>query len=383
MANFFPVFILTCTLQLAFTSVCAINEPKVLEKITAKVDYCDAKAPENFQVLSLGSNMVSLGWMPAWLGAIQTLEVSVESSGNWVVLFTDYNVLGDSYTLTELDPGYYKARLGTNCSSGETSTLLSEVLFQFKIIDLSTAGRIPKNPVAVEDCEKIDYKYHEWVGFEVIEIATGVSNLFEFKFVEGKFPSIKRVLYNHPIVAVDDNGKFPTNVDPHLKSYVPFRMDDLGDDDPNDLVNIGFVICSANDFPSQKITLCKDDSNQNIGWKPEYLFRALVAEGVFNDFPPGGTSNDKTSNDTINYAEYKAQNPFTANLNIFAPQISSRCSNTIIRILNTNGQEMMVHIFDFNVSKISLPVASLLPGIYILQIKTECKIQTIKIVKSE
>lgn len=383
MANFFPILFLVATLQLTFTTVYAFNGQDSFEKSSVQFDYCDAQAPDNFQVVSIGSDLVSLGWIPAWTGAIQTLELSVENSGNWVSIFSDNNVLGASYTLNELNPGHYKAKIRTNCPSGEASSVYSEVLFDFKIIDLSTAGRIPKDPIVVEDCKNIDYFKHEWVGFKVTKIATGLSNIFEFKLVEGQVPSIKRVLYDSPIVAVDDNGKFPTKAVPNIKAYTPFRMDDNSAENPDDLINIGYVLCFETYLPSLIITLCKDENNPIVNWKPEYLFAAMTAESVTTDYPPNGSVADKSDQNALIYDKIKIQNPFEESLNIFFPQIFSEGSMTIIRLFNTNGQRILSFSFDLNSSQISIPVGSILPGIYILQIETDSEVQVFKVEKLE
>jgi hypothetical protein len=383
MANFFPNFFLVATLQLTFTTVYAFNGQDSFEKSTVQFDYCDAQAPDNFQVVSIGSDLVSLGWIPAWPGAIQTLELSVENSGNWVPIFSENNVLGASYTLNELNPGYYKAKIRTNCPSGEASSLYSEVLFDFKIIDLSTAGRIPKDPVVVEDCENIDYLKHEWVGFKVTKIATGLSNIFEFKFIEGQGPSIKRVLYDSPIVAVNYNGIFPTSAVPNIKAFTPFRMDDKNAENPDDLINIGFVLCFEPYLSIPIITLCKDENNPIVSWKPEYSFAAMTAESVTTDYPPNSSVTDKTVQNALIYDKIKVQSPFKESLNIFFPQIFSEGSMAKIRLFNTNGQRILSFSFDLNSSQISIPISSILPGIYILQIETDFEVQVFKVEKSE
>jgi len=381
MAKFFLVTLISCALQLTFTPAFAVNEPARPPKVDPELHFCDAPAPDDFQVANIGSDFVSLAWVPAWVGAVHTLEISIEDSDNWVTLMINYNVPGASFTLYNLDPGYYRARIVTNCSTGETSSNLSEVQFEFKIIDLSTAGRIPMNPVSVDDCEKIDYLNHEWVGFEVTEIETGVSNLFEFTYTEGENPVLKRVSYNHPIVAVDNSGKFPTNDAPILKTPSPIRVDDIPQWNPDNVINIGYVICLDNFSASPTITLCKDEDNPFLDWKPEYSFTALTAEDIVSDAPNSG-STDKSIRDTIDFVKIKAQTPFKESLNVFFPQILLDGSKTTIQLFNTNGQMIMLYNFDLNISQISLPTASLQPGIYILQVETNFGVQNLRIVKS-
>ncbi|MFN0175599.1 MAG: T9SS type A sorting domain-containing protein [Saprospiraceae bacterium] len=212
------------------------------------------------------------------------------------------------------------------------------------------------------------------------EINTGVSNLFEFTYTDGEDPAIKRVLYNHPIVAVDIDGKFPSNDEPLVETPSPFRMDHvLG---PDNVINIGYVICLDNFSASPTITLCKDENNPILDWKPEYSFTALTAEDVIIDAPNSG-STDKSIRSVTYFGKFKAQSPFRESLNIFIPQIPSGRSMATIRLLNPNGQMIMFYNLDLNTAQISLPAASLLPGIYILQIETDLDVQFLKIVKSE
>jgi len=382
MAKFFLVTLISCTLQLTFTPAFAVNEPARPPKVDPELHFCDAPAPDDFHVANIGSDFVSLAWVPAWVGAVHTLEISIEDSGNWDVLFVNYDVPDALYTLHNLEPGYYRARIATNCSTGETSSILSEVLFRFKIIDLLTAGRIPKNPVMVADCENIDYLNHEWVGFEVTEDETGISNLFEFTYTYGEIPVLKRVSYNHPIVAVDSDGKYPSIEDPFLKAYVPFRMDHFNEWDPNIVINIGYVICRDNFSATPTITLCKDEDNPILEWKPEYSFTALTAEDIVSDAPNSG-SIDKSVRSVVDIVKFKAQSPFNESLNVFIPQVLSDHSKATIRLLNSNGQMTMFYNLDLNTSLISLPTASLFPGVYILQIETNLDVQFLKIVKSE
>jgi len=115
---------------------------------------------------------------------------------------------------------------------------------------------------------------------------------------------------------------------------------------------------------------------------PVYSFAALTAEDIISDAPNSG-STDKSIRSAIDYVKIKAQSPFKESLNIFIPQIISGCSKATIRLLNTNGQMVMLFNLDLNISQISLPAASLLRGVCILQIETDCDVQILKIVKSE
>lgn len=384
MANKLLFAVLFCTLQLGIDPIFVFNNSVAPKKLTLKIIDCNAPAPDSFHINISGSDLVSLGWMPVWMGAIHTLEVSKKVSDNWVVLFTDYNVPGDSYLFSDLDPGYYKARIATNCSTGVTSLNVRELFFEFKIIDLSTAGRIPKNPVSRGECSEIDYLSHEWVGFQVREIGTENSNLFEIELPVGPYYAsalVKRV-HDNPIVAVNEDGQFPVSGGPLKKVISPFRMDDKSKPQPT----IGYIIFNRNADINHPpiIFLCKDTDNITQSWKSEYEFTIMTAEDVIVDYPaPPGINTDKSILDTIIYSGYKAQSPFKESLNLFVSSIDSECGKTIFRLFNTNGQVVLLYEADLHNSHICLPVATVLPGIYLLHIKNDCETETIKVIKSE
>lgn len=369
--------LLLCTFCVSFTSVFASNESTTNGKPSSKTTECNAPAPDSFRVTNIGSDLVTLGWTPAWTGATQTLELSIEDSGNWVVLFTNNEVPGDSYTLNELEPGYYKARIATNCVGGGTGIEYIDVPIRFKIIDLTTAGRTPLNPVNV-NCEFIDYTNHEWVGFRVKEINTGIANFFEFVITDGEYPEVRRVTTNHPIVAVNKEGEFPIHPGQIVEANFPFRLDDLKDGQPENLVNIGYFICQMNG--ENHIKLCHDDESLEIPWKPEYEFTALVAESILVEDPDPST--DKSYEDTALFNEIKVQNPFNLNLNLFFPSFITGHNKVQLELINTSGQVKLKFSLNSAGTNVSIPTESILPGIYFLQVSTGNKNQILKIIKT-
>ncbi len=384
MAKSLLVALLFSTFQSTFTPVFAENESAPFSPIDLKANYCDAPAPDDFHVVSIGTDLVTLGWVPAWVGANHSLEISIEDSGTWLVLFTNPNVPGESYVLNSLDPGHYRARIATNCPTGEASTIMSELLFDFKIIDLTTDGRIPVNPVPVEDCSYIEFWKYEWVGFRVKEIGTGISNLFEINLTEGQWyeHAYVRRVYENPIVAVDMLGHFPIIGGISFNVSSPFRMDDKSKPDPI----IGYITLSRNiAFPAVPIiTLCKVLDDPTKPWKPEYEFTALTAESaIIVGTPSNSGAVEKTVRDTIDFDKFKAQNPFKGSVNIFAPRTQSGCGKTTFRLLNTKAQIVLMYELDLYGSQVSFPTSSLLPGVYVLHIENECESQTLKLVKSE
>lgn len=154
--------------------------------------------------------------------------------GGWTTLATYASVTGDSYAVSNLSVGSYRITNATNCTNGVASIIYSEVFF--KIIDLTTGGRIPLNPLPILNCGSISLS-HEWVGFQVKEKLTGRSNLFEFQ-VEGESGMVARQVANNQIVAVNSLGAFPLG-DQRLGVGFSFQMDDKSK--PPSQQPIGFV----------------------------------------------------------------------------------------------------------------------------------------------
>jgi len=185
-------------------------------------------------------------------------------------------------------------------------------------------------------------------------------------------------------VAVDYQGLFPTEINPLRPTPNPFLMADRNDGNPDNLVNIGYVNCNNDNSPGV-LTLCIDDNNPPVDWKPEYNFVAMTAEKVIDSPFPNGKSSENAVKDTLENGKLSAQSPFYESLSIFVPQnhIHYGKAKTKIRLLNINGQEILTYDFDLNTSHVTIPTTSLLPGIYLLQIKMDCETQSFKVIKSK
>ncbi len=372
MANKLFFALLFCTLHLTLTPVFAAHGSAPSENASLKNDLCDAPAPDSFRVTSIGSGYANLAWIPAWTGATHTLVVFLQdSSGGWTNLATYLSVPGSSYSIPVSAPGSYKVLNATNCTSGETSFRNSEV--EFKLIDLTTAGRVPLNPTPVYNCNQIDYLNHKWVGFRVKEKASGLSNLFEFQ-VEGPTGLVKRVA-NNPIVAVDGNGIFPIG-NQHLSVGFSFQMDDKSKEEPP----IGFVeITQYYLGQSPTIGLCIDLDNP-MQWKPAYEFTALTAQSVVTNVPPGGGTGNGLTRSNVD-DKCTAQSPFTNNLTIFIPETLSESEEATLLLLNMNGDLVLKQKFDLGNTQASFFTESLFPGLYILQIESDHEMQALLVVK--
>ena len=144
-------------------------------------------------------------------------------------------------------------------------------------------------------------------------------------------------------------------------SRIPMGVLDLTFDDQNNTVKI-----------------CKSGT---IQWNAGFTFTLLTAQSA-NGLRPSG-SEDRIGDKLWVEGRAKVQTPINDVLNIFLSQsYPSGCSVTI-RLLDTNGQTVMVQHFDAISSQFSLPVESLSAGFYILRLETEGETQTYKVIKSE
>lgn len=335
---------------------------------------CDAPAPDSFRVTGIASDLVSLEWTPVWNGATHSLIVfRQDSTGEWANSGNYSFVQGEAYSIYGLKAGSYKVLIATICPSGETSFKTAEVLF--KIIELTTAGRIPIAPVAT-DCAQIDYQNHLWVGFRVKEIETGKSNLFDVQ-IDALSAQIMRVS-NNSIVAVNSDGLFPVGIEKYVVNS-SFRMDDKSK--PENLQIIGYVLLKQ-DFsgPTPTIKLCVD-ANAPVPWKSEYKFTALTAENVSSTAPPGGTSSGLVRPTITNI--YSAQTPFTNSLMVFTSENSLESRLITIQLFDPTGRLVQSENIDMLSTPYSLNTTSIPSGVYFLKIGTSHDYQTIKVIKAQ
>lgn len=239
MAKNLLLALLLCTIPCSFTCLFAINEGNPNENKALKAEECNAPAPDSFRITSIGGSFISLAWKPAWVGASHVLSVSKrEPSGEWTALYFISDVPDSSYTVNNLEGGKeYRFRIATKCPSGDPSELTSIIDGIALIVDLTLLGRIPINPTDA-DCQGIDYHSHNWVGFRIS--GKGESNLFEVKINEASdSPTgyIKRVATDNPIVAVNEDGFFPTPSFPIIESVpVAFRVRNIK---PDGAIDVG------------------------------------------------------------------------------------------------------------------------------------------------
>lgn len=378
-----------CTVLMAFSSFLFANESFYLEPAVSQDEPCTAPPPKNFRITSIGSSFVSLSWHPAWVGAVQSMEVSKkQAAGDWTTQKILDNLMDSTCMVDGLEPGKeYRFKIATKCSNGDPSELTVIKDGITLIIDLTILGRTPINPTPV-GCNQISLE-HNWVGYRVEYKVDGISmaNLFELQHSNGDveqngFSDVKiaRVILNHPIVAVDNDGSFPKATHPVINDVsVPYRMDRLiGDGTLRD--KIGYVNITKNSNPPS-VDICPDFNNPQQPWKIAYTFTPLVAEQAIN---LGGSPYENRSFDNARTnSNFMVQNPITDIINIFVLQPTPVQLPVHLQLYNINAQIVLEQRLELSDAKWALPVDWLASGIYVLRIETLDQIQYFKILKPE
>jgi len=356
-------------------SVFAGTEPIPLKHKFGLSETCDAPAPDSFRVTSAGGDFISLAWKPAWAGAEHLLSVSEQdASGGWLPWQIFPNVPDSTFTVDNLGSGkVYRFKITTKCPNGDPSSLTSSIDFGTLIVELTLAGRTPKNPSEVA-CTGITYKSHNWVGFMVS--GEGGGNTFEVVVNDESISPIayvKRVNTINPIVAVDPAGFFPTPFFPTIDDVpVPFGLAQLTL--PEDIGAVNIVKNNGT------IDICKADFSP-LQWKNNYTLTILVAKETIIIPPGGGTGQGFGKPPTSN--RFEIQNPFTDNLCIFVPKDFDTKSVITLSLYNFNGLIVKKQSFESFSSQLIFSVNELPSGMYILHIETDNAVQVFKVIKSE
>lgn len=380
----FALLFLSTFLQTA--SLFATKEPipKVHQVLIGS--DCTAPPPTNFRITSIGGNFIALAWTPAWLDATHTLEVfKNDGLGSWIHLNTLHNVQDSSRTVDNLESGTeYRFVIATNCGSGGPSELKGIIDGITLIVDLVIDGRRPAIPVSV-DCENIPLNF-DWVGFKIHYMLEGqrIENFFEFVVVDESSTNnnffskveIRRTFRDNAIVAIDPFDFWPTCIEPvRFDVGSSFKMARLINGGPNKEL-IGWIDLHLNS--SLKISMCPDLDHQDLPWKTDYVFSALIAPKA-SALPGCG---DRSEVNAVIYQNLKAQNPFEEVLNVFLPETFLNNGRCLFRLFNLKGQILMEQNIEVVSPQVAFPMESLIPGIYMLQIESEGEIQIAKVVKT-
>ncbi len=333
-----------------------------------RIQFCDAPAPTNFEVTSMASDLVTLGWDPSVAGATHTLELMIEENGAWITLWINPEVPGESIVLDNLEPGSYLARLATNCESGEAGINVIDLNFDFKIIDLVVVGRLPKNPEIVQDCNQILYWKYEWVGFIILEKETNRYYIFEIDINTSDWSDhvFVRRLHNESIVAVNDFGIFPTMPNQLVNVYSPIKFHDL--ENPN--IEVGHVILErVFPFPGPIVLkMCNLLSDPNKPWSNSYEFIPLVANDVIIDLPPDNASENNLVQEPI--SEISVRNPIINTVDIKISSEISEKQNTVFEIYDVNMKLREMYSSSVLGTEFQIPFDNHLPGVYFLVINS-------------
>jgi hypothetical protein len=379
MAKFLLPALFFCFYLFVVTPSFASEEPGKPEKISRLSEVCDAPAPDSFRVTSIGGSFISLAWKPAWEGATHVLYVSQKNtSGGWTAQSVLPNVSGNSITVEGLVGGKeYRFRIATKCGSGEPSELTSFVDGIALIVELTLAGRTPKDPQQIS-CTGIDHTKHPWLGFRIDGNAQ--SNLFEVNIhgeQQNPFASIKRVNTENPIVAVSEWFLFPSDFDPVIDNVkVPFLIQNLNSDPPKNIGWVDIIIAGTNPL---KIDMCQVLDKPEKPWDNGYDFIVLKASEAVK-IPTGGGTGQGFGQDPKD-SWFEVQNPFSDNINIFIPQYRKIEGSASLRLFNANGQDILTQKFDVLDSQISLPTQWLKQGIYFIQIESNQEVWRRKVIK--
>jgi len=355
------------------------TDPTVISK--SKSFFCDAPAPNNFHVASMTGDMVNLAWSPAWPDAKHTLVIlSEDSLGGWVNHLIYWSVPGSSYSVSGLPSGSYKARISTECdSSAERSIYTAEV--EFKIIELTTNGRVPVNPVPADGCEGIAMS-HNWVGFKVSKIGGGGSNFFEITS-GGQVKRAYNPVEPHQIVAADNDWNWPTNPLFPVKVSGKFLVMDLVDLNPYNYVEIGEVSFAR--IGINAVNICVDESV--IQWKSEYAYQLFTASITGPNSPGGGVPGGGTGGHGFGKEPtgdlFRVANPFSDRLSIFVSPQRPPANSISIKLYDLSGNMLLARSLESNYSQFDIDAPTDLPaGLYLLRIETQNESHTIKVIKS-
>lgn len=337
------------------------------------VEPCQAPAPDSFRVTEIIAGDVQLAWSPAWLGAIHTLKImQADSNGAWGAIQLYSNVPDSTFTLFGLEAGVYRALLSTNCDWNQPSQVEKDL--RFKIIDLVVGGRVPISPSIVEGCTPIQMADHKWVGFRVRDLATGVSNIFEFTYEDGVKPTIKRV-GNDLLVATDYNDNYPQG-GLSYNSFNPVRMADRRIESGDNEIGYVRVSGSIND---NVIEICIEPNAPPSPWKPQYQLTTLTS--AMPTAPTGGGGITPQGMKGVKSSDsWLVQNPICGTLTLFPPTKNDGFEASVT-LLNIQGDLLWNHHLFATSSELVFPTHYLPSGNYILHIKTAEAIQTFKIQK--
>ncbi|MEZ4926612.1 MAG: hypothetical protein R3A50_10065 [Saprospiraceae bacterium] len=376
--------ILFCVFQCTFLSVSASNESSEFHENETNPANCELPPPDSFHIISRSSELIELAWNPISVDAIHTLKAYTrpDSSSAWELFGEYYDLPGSTFSLSGPGLGQNcRLLLYTNCGFGEPSIYPAVLELDKIIIDLVVGGRIPINPVPVS-CTRVNLDNHDWVGFKVIENIPGSlfpeGFLFEIIKTGKDHLEINRILPNNVIVAADQDHIYPSDPSDLIRIYDDaFRVVKL-------LPTGGFFDVGRIEVkfyqPGNKIDICI--KNEVPKWNSNFTYTTLVAEETEESPNPKSTYSLFYSQNIQEKTNIiRSNSPFSSNLIIFASEDFKEGSDVDIIIRNLNGQIVLKNESPILQGKLSYEVGNLAEGLYIIEIKQESIINTLKVIK--
>lgn len=383
------ILTLICLTFQAFNPILAINETSFSAQLNACGGFCDAPAPDNFQVTSRGPNSITLGWSPLIPDATYTLNIETreDSLSVWTPFNTLSQVHGSSITINDIPFGLEcHFQLATNCATGEPSMFYSDLTSKF-IIDLETVGRNPINPQSIS-CTQIENGIYEWVGFKVGRHGGNSleSNFFEITIDESEHSTtfnIKRVSDKTQIYAVSPSYVWP---DPTIQVGSPFEIIKF-DRSTNLITDIGYIQITTH--PPFSYDICPI-VNIDYAWDDQYEFTLYTSTEIENQIEGEGIPTPHLHRNDHGYQNEKAsifsdiltaQSPCNENLNLFMNNPYMGEGKIKISLIGLDGKLFVEQLLEVPSDQYSLDVGNVNPGLYLLQIALDDKFQVAKIVK--
>ncbi len=373
LALFLWVFQCSISIVLANNGFVLNNEP------TRPGVYCDAPAPDNFQVTSRGSDFIAVAWDPISTGVTYSLVVSVKENETWIPMNTFTQIAAPFLTIEDI--GFNDEvllSLAAECSTGERSIYVIELLPKI-ILELSVPGRNPVNPQVFQPCKNIKLGEHNWVGFSVkkhggTELESNIFEVVVTGNINTSYIDIKRNSSQTVIYAVDDNNFFPPPTITNAPN--PFKVSDISDPDLFD--GIGRVSIKVTDVPEWSVNICQSPVPV---WNTNYEFKVLTANLTVETSPESPKEHSDGSEGNKTSGKLKANSPFSEILLVFLEVENQLKEDAVISLLNIAGQIILEQQVVIPFDQIAIPTSSIPTGLYALQIKTSTQIRTIKVQK--
>ncbi len=382
------IVLLFCIALCTISPALALGSSPFPKKIPFAPNNCELPAPDNFRVESRGYDFIDIAWSPVSAASLHTLFVytRTDSTDAWETFGTFNDLPGGSFSLEGV--GFeHQCRLiiVTNCASGEPSSKQSVLELDKIILDLTTPGRVPINPVVV-DCHNIHVNDHEWVGFKVVEVVAGnqvaVNNehLFEFGMPSKGNLQIRRVNQGGIIVAADDNYNYPNFPGETYPVHYPFLITKpLPNGAFQDIGRVSIIL--HGNKPLVDICIAPGPPKWNI---INYAFSALVAEKTEDRPKPMEETEEQQGkffrkNQLI---QTKLNNPFAETLTLFIPEFVQEGGIFKLSMFNISG-EIILEKQMTNVSgQISIETDKIMPGLYFVKVENDLSTKTIKAIKA-